>query len=108
MFNLAGKYDAAIVGRVLAGERDKFGLLVGKYLGFVQAIARGQLGLRGDVEVVAQETFLAAYRSLNMLWQLPIAGPHGDIGEGLAFAPDGTIYLAARGLEGKAALMAVK
>ena len=59
--------DVQVIRRVLAGEREDFGLLVERYLSMVYAMAYARLGNHADAEDTAQETFLKALKSLNTL-----------------------------------------
>ena len=59
--------DQQLVERVQQGDSAAFDLLVIKYQGKVQSIISRFLtkkGLRNDIEDVAQETFIKAYRAL--------------------------------------------
>jgi len=57
--------DRSMVKAVLAGEREIYRRLVEKYQGMVFAAISRITGPRPEVEDLAQETFLQAYRSLN-------------------------------------------
>jgi RNA polymerase sigma-70 factor, ECF subfamily len=59
--------DDQVIQATLAGRCDAFGVLVERYLSSVHAVAYAQLGSRAEAEDVAQETFLAAYQSLDKL-----------------------------------------
>lgn len=56
--------DQALVERVQRGERAAFDLLVKKYQHRVVALLRRHIGDPSELEDVAQETFLRAYRGL--------------------------------------------
>ena len=56
--------DAQLVTRCLGGDTDAFGVLVQRYQGAVYATAFYYVGRYGAAEDVAQEAFMAAYRSL--------------------------------------------
>lgn len=56
--------DVETVRAVLAGDVDRFSELVDRYGGLVFSIV-GRRVLADEVETVAQETFLRAYRSLS-------------------------------------------
>ena len=56
--------DGALVQRVLGGDREAFGVLVHRYQRLVFRIIGGFLGNRADVEEVAQEAFLRAFKGL--------------------------------------------
>jgi RNA polymerase sigma-70 factor (ECF subfamily) len=56
--------DGALVERVLAGDREAYGLLVLRYQRLVFRIVGGFLANRADVEEVAQEAFLRAFEGL--------------------------------------------
>ncbi|HZD05430.1 MAG TPA: sigma-70 family RNA polymerase sigma factor [Longimicrobiales bacterium] len=60
-----GPSDDALVRRVQEGDREAFGLLAGRYLRPVHAVAASFLGERADVEDVAQEAFLRALRAIR-------------------------------------------
>ena len=59
--------DAELIGLVLAGAREHYAVLVGRYYDRICALAMSTLFSREDAEEAAQETFLAAYLSLNAL-----------------------------------------
>ncbi|MCC6152713.1 MAG: sigma-70 family RNA polymerase sigma factor [Candidatus Hydrogenedentes bacterium] len=59
--------DAAVVRSALSGNRDEFGRLVERYLPMVHALVRANLGAWGDIDDIAQDTFLAAFNSLDKL-----------------------------------------
>ncbi len=67
MLGVATAPDEQIVGQVLAGRREDFGVLVGRYLPVVHGVAFAQLRDRADAEDVSQETFLNAFKSLPQL-----------------------------------------
>jgi RNA polymerase sigma-70 factor (ECF subfamily) len=57
--------DAAVVGRVLAGDVDAFGVLVDRYYDQYARYAFHMLGNREDAEEALQDAFLRAFRSLG-------------------------------------------
>jgi RNA polymerase sigma-70 factor (ECF subfamily) len=57
--------DAELVAATLAGDANAFGDIVRRYQQFVFNAVYHYLGVRGDVEDVAQEVFLKLYRSLD-------------------------------------------
>ncbi|MCX5772261.1 MAG: sigma-70 family RNA polymerase sigma factor [Candidatus Hydrogenedentes bacterium] len=59
--------DGRIVRRVLGGRRDDFGVLVRRYYGAVHSVARARLENPADIEDVAQEAFVNAWRRLDTL-----------------------------------------
>ncbi|MEO2003420.1 MAG: RNA polymerase sigma factor, partial [Candidatus Poribacteria bacterium] len=59
--------DDMLVRRVLAGEKEAFGPIVERYSDLVHATIYDVLGDWDAVDGVAQDTFLAAYRSLGSL-----------------------------------------
>jgi RNA polymerase sigma-70 factor (ECF subfamily) len=59
--------DAQLVTRCISGDTDAFGSLVKCYQTSVYATAYYYVGRYGVAEDVAQDTFLAAYRSLPRL-----------------------------------------
>jgi len=67
--------DARLVRRVLGGRRDEFGVLVERYYGAVQSVARARLENTVDAEDVAQEAFVSAYRKLDTLMEPHKFGP---------------------------------
>ncbi|MFA6244682.1 MAG: sigma-70 family RNA polymerase sigma factor, partial [Candidatus Hydrogenedentales bacterium] len=67
MFGFGAPHDETVIASVLEGRQEKFGVLVQRYLPVVQAIAYARLGNRTDVDDVAQEAFLRAYRNLDQL-----------------------------------------
>jgi len=56
--------DAALVARVQQGDRTAFDLLVHKYQRKIMRLLASMVGDAGEVEDVAQETFIKAWRSL--------------------------------------------
>ncbi len=67
--------DAAVVGRVLAGRRDDFGILVERHLPAAFAVAYGRTGNHADAEDAAQEAFLRALKTLDRLREPAKFGP---------------------------------
>jgi len=61
----AGDSDGPLVQRVRAGDNQAFELLVVKYQERVFRLIRRLLGNRDQVEDLAQEVFIRAYRSLG-------------------------------------------
>jgi RNA polymerase sigma factor (sigma-70 family) len=59
--------DTQLVDRCLGGDREAFGRIVERYQGLVCALAYNACGDIGRSEDLAQETFLAAWRSLKNL-----------------------------------------
>src|SRR4029453_3426719 len=59
--------DAALVRRVLAGERSAFGLLIDRYWPEAMGFALRRLGDLADAEDVVQDAFLQALLSLRSL-----------------------------------------
>lgn len=57
--------DQMVVGRVLAGDVESFGILVNRYRDKYFGIACRILGNREDAEDALQETFIRSYRSLG-------------------------------------------
>ena len=61
----AGDGDLGLVRRVLEGDREAYELLVLKYQERIFRLIQRLLGRREEVEDLAQEVFLRAYRSLG-------------------------------------------
>jgi len=59
-----GSSDAVIVSRVLRGDVEAFGVLVGRYRDRYARYAFHMLGNREDAEEALQDAFTRAYRSL--------------------------------------------
>lgn len=57
--------DAAVIGRVRAGEREAFALLVERYRARCVRLARRLLADPDDAEDAVQDAFIRAYRSLD-------------------------------------------
>lgn len=57
--------DAELVRRVLAGDVEAFGALVGRYRPRCARFAAQMMGSMEDAEEVVQESFLRAYRALR-------------------------------------------
>ncbi|MDX9972770.1 MAG: sigma-70 family RNA polymerase sigma factor [FCB group bacterium] len=67
--------EAEIVTQSLRGDTEAFGRLVTRYQGAVYATAFYYVGRYGTAEDIAQEAFLAAYRSLPQLKNPTRFGP---------------------------------
>lgn len=63
----AAAADAALVERTLGGDREAFGALFDRYQPIVYRLALSRLGDAEAAGDVVQETFLAAWRSLDRL-----------------------------------------
>ena len=59
--------DQLLVDQCRAGDRDAFALIVGRYQTLVCSIAYGATGSLSVSEELAQETFMAAWRSIHEL-----------------------------------------
>lgn len=57
--------DAELVERTLKGDRRAFGELVERHKNAVFGLVNRMVGPRGDIEDIAQESFLRAYRALG-------------------------------------------
>jgi RNA polymerase sigma-70 factor, ECF subfamily len=57
--------DAALVRRSLDGDREAFGVLVSRHARSILSVTSRMLGPAADAEDVAQETFVAAFKSLS-------------------------------------------
>lgn len=57
--------DKTLIGRILGGETEEFRHLMRRYGGKLLAFIEGVVGNREEAEDVAQEAFVAAYRSLH-------------------------------------------
>ena len=60
-----GVDDRALIGAVLAGERDQFGILVERETPTIYRACLRILGERADAEDVTQEAFIAAFRAMR-------------------------------------------
>jgi RNA polymerase sigma-70 factor (ECF subfamily) len=60
-----GVTDAGVVGRVLSGDAEAFGLLVDRYQNEFTAYAKQMTGSLDEAADVVQESFVRAYRSLR-------------------------------------------
>ena len=67
--------DAELVNQCLTGDTDAFGKLVKRYQGSVFATAFYYVGRYGAAEDVAQDSFLAAYKSISRLDSPELFGP---------------------------------
>ena len=56
--------DAALIRRSLGGDHEAFGVLVSRHARSILSVTSRMLGQTADAEDVAQETFVAAFRSL--------------------------------------------
>jgi RNA polymerase sigma-70 factor, ECF subfamily len=56
--------DAALVRRSLGGDHEAFGVLVSRHARSILSVTSRMLGPAADAEDIAQETFVAAFRSL--------------------------------------------
>lgn len=59
--------DGELVARILRGDQRAFEVLVQRYSPLVFRVVRGVLARSADVEDIAQEVFLRAYRSLGQI-----------------------------------------
>ncbi len=59
--------DTELIARTLAGDRDAYGDLVGRYLDTSYAVAYGLTGCRSDSDDLVQEAFLGAFQGLGRL-----------------------------------------
>ncbi len=59
--------DGELVARILQGDQRAFEVLVQRYSPLVLRVVRGVLARSADVEDIAQEVFLRAYRSLGQI-----------------------------------------
>lgn len=59
--------DKQVVRQVLAGRRDRFGILVERHQALVHAVAFAHTKSLADAEDVVQDAFLKAYESLPTL-----------------------------------------
>ena len=59
--------DRLLVQRAKRGDRDAFGELVDRYMGYVYGYAYARLLNHEDTEDAAQDTFMRAYERLNQL-----------------------------------------
>ena len=62
---MEGSSDGVIVSRVLRGDVDAYGVLVGRYRDRYARYAVHMLGNREDAEEALQDAFTRAYRSLS-------------------------------------------
>ena len=67
--------DAELVRRTIDGDTEAYGQLVTRYQSAVYATAYYYVGRHGAVEDVAQDAFLAGYRSLARLKDPALFGP---------------------------------
>jgi len=67
MIAAAAQNDAELVGATLAGDREAFGQIVGRYQSLVCSLAYSATGSLGQSEDLAQETFVTAWRQLREL-----------------------------------------
>jgi len=63
--------DAELVEQSLAGDRQAFGRIVGRYQSLVCALAYSATGSRSRSEDLAQETFVAAWRDCAICRRRP-------------------------------------
>ena len=57
--------DAALVRASLGGDQEAFGVLVSRHARSILSVTTRMLGPAADAEDVAQETFVAAFKSLT-------------------------------------------
>lgn len=57
--------DAALVRRSLGGDPEAFGVLVARHARSILSVTSRMLGPTADAEDVAQDTFVAAFKSLS-------------------------------------------
>ena len=61
--------DQDIIGRITAGDKHGYALLLERYRGKVMSLALRMLGRREDAEEAAQDAFVRAFRSLHQFEQ---------------------------------------
>jgi len=59
--------DAELVAETLAGDREAFGQIVGRYQSLICSLAYSATGSLGQSEDLAQETFIIAWKRLRLL-----------------------------------------
>jgi RNA polymerase sigma-70 factor (ECF subfamily) len=67
--------DSELVARVVAGDRNAFGVLYDRYARLVRAVVASVAGGSATVNDLAQECFLRAYRNVSRLRQPDRFGP---------------------------------
>ena len=67
--------DGDLVKAVLAGQREAFGILIGRYEKSVRAIGYSVLGVRDGVDDATQDAFVRAYEKLGTLRKQNSFGP---------------------------------
>jgi len=63
----AAQNDAELVSQSLAGDRDAFGQIVGRYQSLICSLAYSATGSLSQSEDLAQETFVTAWKQLRAL-----------------------------------------
>jgi len=63
--------DADLVAEALAGDREAFGQIVGRYQSLICSLAYSATGSLGQSEDLAQETFITAWKHLRLLREPP-------------------------------------
>jgi RNA polymerase sigma-70 factor (ECF subfamily) len=61
----AAEDDAPLVARLRAGDESAFGVLVGRYYGVMQRVARQYVATKEAAEDVVQETFLGVIQGID-------------------------------------------
>jgi RNA polymerase sigma factor (sigma-70 family) len=59
--------DEDLIGRIRAGDREAYGVLVARYQGHVYGLAVSLVGRWAEAQDIAQETFIRAYAHLDRL-----------------------------------------
>src|SRR2546423_9351918 len=67
MIPAVSQNDADLVAASLTGNRDAFGQIVSRYQSLICSLAYSATGSLSQSEDLAQETFLAAWKSLSAL-----------------------------------------
>jgi len=67
MIPVAAQDDAELVAETLSGHRDAFGQIVSRYQSLVCSIAYSATGSLSQSEDIAQDTFIAAWKTLRNL-----------------------------------------
>lgn len=67
--------DERVIDHVLSGQRERFEVLVNRYLSTVYAVAYAQTRNHADAEDITQETFLKAFTALDSLRERRKFGP---------------------------------
>lgn len=75
MVRISAESDAALIARAQGGDRDAFGVLVGRYGPMVRRLTRAVLHHGADADDAAQDAFFSAWQAIDRFDPAQTLGP---------------------------------